>query len=194
MAHQVGWIDALRMWNAGNTSWCIPRKGTPAFEQVMKIRKGEKEAKSIKEIREELERKTAPSPKKEKRSVTISLESPSEKKKVESVKTEKSSTENNVAMEQQKMKLADVYFVEDRQGYTFWKLADDMFIKVGHISKDDIHRFYTGIVLKRKASADKKSYITKGKTQNQVVVIPVKELDKKFLDLAITGLKEKGFE
>lgn len=102
MAHQIGWIDALRIWNAGNTSWCIPRKGTPAFEQVMKIRKGEKEAKSIKEIREELERKTAPSPKKEKVSVSFSIESPSEKK-VKSVKTEKSSTENNVGMEQQKM-------------------------------------------------------------------------------------------
>jgi hypothetical protein len=103
------------------------------------------------------------------------------------------STKNNVAMEQQKMKLADVYFVENKYGgYTFWKLADDMFIKVGHISRSN--HFYTGYALKRKASADKKSYITQGKTQNQVVVIPLKELNKKFLNIAITGLKKEGFE
>ena len=96
-------------------------------------------------------------------------------------------------MEQQKMKLADVYFVENKYGgYTFWKLADDMFIKVGHISRSN--HFYTGYALKRKASADKKSYITQGKTQNQVVVIPLKELNKKFLNIAITGLKKEGFE
>ena len=84
---EIGWIDALRIWNAGNTSWCIPRRNTPSFEQVMKIRKGEKEAKSIKEIREELERKTAPSPKKEKRSMTISLETPKKQKKETDVRS-----------------------------------------------------------------------------------------------------------
>lgn len=74
MHKEIGWIDALRVWNAGNTSWCIPRKGTPAFEQVMKIRKGHGEAKSIKQIREELEHKTSPKKeKKEKVSVTVKI-------------------------------------------------------------------------------------------------------------------------
>ena len=37
----IGWIDALRTYNAGMPSWCVPRKGTPGHDMVMKIRRGE---------------------------------------------------------------------------------------------------------------------------------------------------------
>ena len=68
----VGWIDALRQYNAGMPSWCIPRKGTPGYDMVMRIRQGEK-AKSFKELTAELERKTGGKPKTEKKSVRIDL-------------------------------------------------------------------------------------------------------------------------
>ena len=70
---QVGWIDALRTWNAGMPSWCIPRKGTPGYDVVMRIRKGDA-TETPKDIMDRLERKTAGKSKKQKKkSMTISL-------------------------------------------------------------------------------------------------------------------------
>ena len=69
---EISWIDALRKYNLGGTGWCIPRRGTPAYETIMKIRKGE-EAKTPKQLREELEHKTGGKPKVEKKSMTIDI-------------------------------------------------------------------------------------------------------------------------
>lgn len=69
---QVGWIDALRRYNAGMPSWCIPRKNTPGYESIMKIRKGEP-TETPKQIMDRLERKTAGKSKKEKKSMTMTL-------------------------------------------------------------------------------------------------------------------------
>jgi hypothetical protein len=79
----IGWIDALRTYNAGMPSWCVPRKGTPGYERVMRIRQGE-ETKGFKEVLEDLERKTSGKPKKEKKSMAIDLAEPS--KEVQEVK------------------------------------------------------------------------------------------------------------
>jgi len=54
-------------------SWCIPRKGTPGYESVMRIRKGD-EIETPKQIMDRLERKTTGKSKKEKRTMTVSLE------------------------------------------------------------------------------------------------------------------------
>lgn len=35
------YFDAVKRWNLGGTSWCLPRKGTPGYETVMAIRRGE---------------------------------------------------------------------------------------------------------------------------------------------------------
>lgn len=51
------YLTALKVFNAGSPSWCIPRKGTAGHEMITKIRKGEK-VKTTKELREELEKKT----------------------------------------------------------------------------------------------------------------------------------------
>lgn len=69
----IGWIDALKRYNLGGTSWCIPRKGTAGYETIMKIRKGE-ETKTPQQLIAELERKTGGKPKAEKRSMSISLD------------------------------------------------------------------------------------------------------------------------
>jgi len=69
---QISWIDALRQYNAGMPSWCIPRKGTPAYEMIARIRQGEK-PKSFKELTAELERKTGGKLKKDKKSMAIDL-------------------------------------------------------------------------------------------------------------------------
>jgi hypothetical protein len=82
---EVGWIDALKRYNLGGTAWCIPRKGTPAYEQIMKIRKGE-EVKTPKQLIDELEKKTGGKPKTPKKSMTISLEEKKEEKKEEKPK------------------------------------------------------------------------------------------------------------
>lgn len=34
------WTDALKIWNEGKGTWCIPRKGTEAHSEVMKIVNG----------------------------------------------------------------------------------------------------------------------------------------------------------
>ena len=51
------YIAALKIFNQGSPSWCIPRKGTSGAKAVERIRKGD-EAKTTKQLREELEKKT----------------------------------------------------------------------------------------------------------------------------------------
>ena len=65
-------IEALRLYNVGMPSWCIPRKNTVGYDAIMRIRKGE-EVKTPKQIIDELERKTKGRPKKEKKSAKIDL-------------------------------------------------------------------------------------------------------------------------
>jgi hypothetical protein len=69
---EIGWIDALRRWNMGGTSWCVPKKGTVGYNTVMKIRRGEPA--TVAEHVKEIERK------KVKTSMAISLDSPKEEK------------------------------------------------------------------------------------------------------------------
>lgn len=76
------WIEALRVYNAGMPSWCVPKKGTPAYDTITKIRKGEP-TETPKEIIDKLERKTTGKPKGQKRIVRISLEKPAMETKQE---------------------------------------------------------------------------------------------------------------
>jgi hypothetical protein len=69
----LSWIEALKVYNAGMPSWCIPRKGTTAYDTITKLRKGEK-TETPKELIDKLERKTQGKPKKEKRIVRIDLD------------------------------------------------------------------------------------------------------------------------
>lgn len=111
----IGWIDALRTYNAGMPSWCVPRKGTPGYERVMRIRQGE-QTKGFKEVLEDLERKTGGKPKKEKTSMAIDLGTqsanvptiPAGPPKTE-VSTKKSSGSNN----KKKMAVVPVNYVAE---------------------------------------------------------------------------------
>jgi hypothetical protein len=38
------WTDALKIWNEGKGTWCVPKKGTEAHAEVMKIVNGGKKA------------------------------------------------------------------------------------------------------------------------------------------------------
>lgn len=69
---QVGWFEALKIWNAGSPSWCIPRKGTLAYNSIMKIQKGEP-VQTPKELIDKLERKTTGKGKKEKKEMKIKI-------------------------------------------------------------------------------------------------------------------------
>lgn len=66
------WIVALKVFNAGSPSWCIPRKGSPGHKTVERIRNGEK-IETPKEIMDRLERKTVGKSKKVRKTQTISL-------------------------------------------------------------------------------------------------------------------------
>ena len=68
----IPYFDALRRYNAGMPSWCIPRKDTPGYDMVMKIRRGE-ETKTPKQIMDFFERKTTGRGKKDKKSLTITI-------------------------------------------------------------------------------------------------------------------------
>jgi hypothetical protein len=42
------WIEALRKWNSSKKTWCIPKKGTREYEEVLAIqREGSKSVKSL---------------------------------------------------------------------------------------------------------------------------------------------------
>jgi len=56
MPETIPYMDALRRWNAGMPSWCIPRKGTAGYDSIMRIRRGEK-TKTPHEIAEETKHK-----------------------------------------------------------------------------------------------------------------------------------------
>ena len=66
----LSWVEALRVYNRGMPSWCIPRKDTPAYDVITKLRKGEK-TETPKEIMDRLERKTIGRGKKPKKSMKI---------------------------------------------------------------------------------------------------------------------------
>lgn len=51
------WIEALKQWNADKDTWCIPRKGTKEFLEVMAIMKPPAEPQPVK-----IRRKRAPAP------------------------------------------------------------------------------------------------------------------------------------
>ena len=34
------WTDALKEWNQGKSGWCIPRKGTAEYDQVIRLMGG----------------------------------------------------------------------------------------------------------------------------------------------------------
>lgn len=38
--NQMSWVEALKQWNTKNTHWCIPRKGTEDYNEVVRIMKG----------------------------------------------------------------------------------------------------------------------------------------------------------
>jgi len=71
----LSYFDALKRYNAGMPSWCIPRKGSVGYETIVKLRKGDS-AETPKQIVDRLERKTVgkgKKEKKEKKSMTIKV-------------------------------------------------------------------------------------------------------------------------
>ena len=117
----IGWIDALRTYNAGMPSWCVPRKGTPGYERVMRIRQGE-QTKGFKEVLEDLERKTSGKPKKDKKSMAIDLSSSKEEVKVPtlaegggSVKTDHSTKKMSVSNNKKAMAVVPVNYVAEEK-------------------------------------------------------------------------------
>lgn len=82
------WIEALRVYNAGMPSWCVPRKGTSAYDTIVKLRRGEK-TETPKEIIDRLEQKTTGKPKKVKRVVRIKLDEPMKTERIMEKSVEK---------------------------------------------------------------------------------------------------------
>jgi len=35
------WVEALKEWNSGKQTWCIPRRGTPGHAEVLRIMRQE---------------------------------------------------------------------------------------------------------------------------------------------------------
>ena len=47
------WIQALKKWNSKNTCWCVPRKGTEQYNEVMALMKEDPPKKKVKKPEEE---------------------------------------------------------------------------------------------------------------------------------------------
>jgi len=112
---QVSWIDALRQYNAGMPSWCIPRKGTPGYEMIGRMRRGEP-TETPKELMDKLERKTAGRPKKIVKRVLISLDKDTDVAKVptldDAAKTDRPSTKK-MSVSNNKMAVVPVNYVAE---------------------------------------------------------------------------------
>jgi len=33
------WIKALKQWNTGKSMWCVPKKGTKEYDEILKLKK-----------------------------------------------------------------------------------------------------------------------------------------------------------
>lgn len=218
---QVGWIDALRRYNAGMPSWCIPRKGTPGYDMVMKIRRGD-ETQTPKQIMDFFERKTTGRAKKEKRTATISLEEkPTEMQSVDvpTIPVEKSVEKKQHKMKEKtdrvaeggKMSMDNLYYHKEKFDYTIWKLDGDTFtqladwnsVKKGSIDWTDDKKggyvpagFVKTMARKRKTDDKGQSYLTP-KDKKNVFVYPLKTLPaspSRLQTEVVEGLKELGYK
>ena len=43
----MSWLQALKVFNSGGNNWCIPRKGTPEYDEVKAIMHGHAAAPKI---------------------------------------------------------------------------------------------------------------------------------------------------
>ena len=59
------WIQALKKWNEKNENWCVPRKDTEGYNEVMALMRGEM-PKKLKKEKEKKEKKNKEKTKKEK--------------------------------------------------------------------------------------------------------------------------------
>jgi len=114
---QLTWIDALRRYNAGMPSWCIPRKGTPGYETIGRMRRGEP-TETPKELMDKLERKTAGRPKKIVKKVLINLDKDTDVVNVptldEVAKTDRPSTKKmSVSNNKEAMAVVPVNYVAE---------------------------------------------------------------------------------
>ena len=75
------WINALKEWNKSNPKWLVPKKGTPEYEEVIKIMASLPAP--VKKEGEVVEKKTY------KKKVKKVVEQPIEEVKVEEVKQKK---------------------------------------------------------------------------------------------------------
>ena len=82
------WIQALKKWNSTNTCWCVPRKGTEQYNEVMALMKEDTPKKKVK-IPEE-EKKT-----KKKKQSNENVKTIEKKIVKEEIKEGKQDTSNN---------------------------------------------------------------------------------------------------
>ena len=60
------WMSALKQWNAKSGTWCVPRKGTVAYAEVLKLMHPEAEG-LVKKMKQDIEMKVKSQMKKEDR-------------------------------------------------------------------------------------------------------------------------------
>lgn len=58
------WMSALKQWNAKSGTWCVPRKGSLAYAEVLKLMHPEAEG-LVKKMKQEIEIKIKTQIKKE---------------------------------------------------------------------------------------------------------------------------------
>jgi len=166
----IGWIDALRQYNAGMPSWCVPRKGTPGYDMVMRIRQGEKPKKEVEDI----------------------VEIPMADSKMDAPSTKKMSVSKDKSMK-------SVYFHKDKFEYTIWHLDGDTFTQLADWNSQDTARGKAGFVKTasrtRKTINNGLSYLTP-KDKKNVWVDPLTDLSSSPSRLQkeiVAGLEAMGY-
>jgi hypothetical protein len=173
----IGWIDALRRYNLGGTSWCIPRRGTAEYEKVMMIRKGAEDVK--------------PQPRRR----TIKAKIDEEKPEPEP----ESHAEIPMVAEKAVNEMSDVYFHKDKFEYTIWRLDGDTFTQLADWNSIKIGSVPAGFVKTmartRKTKDGGNTYLTP-KDKKNVQVQPLRQLPSSPPRLqreVIAGLESLGY-
>ena len=192
---QIGWIDALRRYNLGGSSWCIPRRGTPEYDKVMMIRQGAEDVKPQprrRTVKARLpEEKPEPEPEAEVVVPTVKMDEP------EPSKTNQESLKKMSGTESKGMDR--IYFYKDKLEYTIWELDGDTFTQLADWNSVDGARGKAGFVptmaRTRKTDDGGRSYLTPGAGKNKVVQ-PLPELPTAPVRLqreVVAGLEALGY-
>ena len=163
---KLTWIQALKKWNESNDgSWCIPRKGSQAYEEVKAIMTGEEKKKETKEKKVK--------PKKEKKEKKVFKKDEQEEKK-EEIK------EQNNYIERISLKYSvPIKRIKEIDGHVRQYFIDSGFAKYYKAAHSEPIRMIRKSEQKNNPHGDRE-YVNEGIAQTNAVIEKAKNIVKPY--------------